>query len=113
MYLDGFHDTQEKMIHSDEHPMQDQHIIVAFDQVNISNFNPVNGEACQTNLIAKAVEGLAINPEEGTDMDFPNIEATPENNEFGERTGSLTNNFVAAAANNADATISKSGMPLA
>jgi hypothetical protein len=53
-----------------------------------------------------------MNPEEGTDVELSNTEATMENNEFGEETGSLTNNVATAAAKNADDATAKSDRSL-
>ena len=51
-----------------------------------------------------------MNPEAGADVELSNEEETTENNEFGEGTGSLTNNFLTAAANNANADTAKNGL---
>ena len=108
MNIDAFYNTQKEIRESDEQPSQEQQSAITFDPAIINVFNPVNIEASQTNLLTRVADYLVMNPKEGMEVEAPTAEATTENNEFDDRTNSLTNTFVTAEDLNADAATAKS-----
>ena len=88
-----FRDTQEEMPKPDEQLGQEEQAV---------DFNPTTVVASHTRLITDAVQGLEMNPEEDAEVGL-----AENDNGFSGGTGSLSDDVVPRAVNNADSAITK------